>query len=117
VPGFDGRINKFTSAVETTIRDRIPNVLMWIGIAFGALVGVMLLFVLAYCFITCVATKPYSKRNNSPYAAKSRRKSGGDDDEESADDAATVGARAVRRVRNYATHAAGEYETRVKIHL
>jgi hypothetical protein len=120
VPAFDGQIQKFTSAVETTIRDRIPNVLMWVGIAFGGLVGIMLLFVLAYCFITCVATKPYDKRIKSPYAVRSRRKSGDEDDEEIADDAVTVGARAVRRVRSGATHAAGEYqphETRVKIHL
>jgi hypothetical protein len=104
IPDFDSSVQRFANSIQTTITGRIPTVFMYIGIAFGALVGIMLLFVLAFCFVHCIATKPYDKTKRSLYENKSIRTT---EDEET-----TVGARAVRRVRSSAPH-----ETRVQISL
>lgn len=63
--------------------------LMWIGISFGGLVGVMLVFLLAYCFVTIVAKRPFEKHR---IRRKAMHKSASED-EESGGDAANVGAR------------------------
>jgi hypothetical protein len=81
---------------------------MWVGIAFGGLVGVMLLFVLAYCFLHCITMRPHDKRIKSPYQQQRRAK---DEEEAGGDDSATVGARSVRR------RGTGAEETRVHIKL
>jgi hypothetical protein len=62
VPPFDKRVKSLTTAIDSTLKNKVPGILMWIGIAFGALVGLLLVFLVAYCFLAVVGGKPYEKR-------------------------------------------------------
>jgi hypothetical protein len=113
VPEFDKKVQGFTSNLDTTITSKIPFYLMWVGIAFGGLVGIMLIFILAYCFVQCLATKPFSNRRTAQLRVEKKT----DDEEAAGDETATVGARAMRRNRNSGQRQKDTEETRVRIHL